>query len=187
MPRLPEVYQGQIIDDPKLLCPECMDQGVVFKGKTPAGLGTHRFRMHKVLGTSSTARGRQVQRAALAKPVVLKPATKATTTLRVPESEALQRLREFVDHLPIEYLECRQYNHAWTGHTVQSGRDGFQVTLRCLRCQSQATESLTRDGSRDGKRHIHYVEGYLARGMGRLTGRGRDIVRLAGVNRHLPG
>ncbi len=100
------------------------------------------------------------------------------------EKAATQRLLDFVADLPLEFLECRQYNHAWTGETVHSGKKQYQVTLRCLRCKSYAREVLLEDGSREGKRQIQYVEGYLAHGMGRLDGRGRSALRLEGVHRN---
>lgn len=107
----------------------------------------------------------------------------ARKRISAAEAATLKRLREFVADLPAEFLECRQYNHAWTGYTVESGKGQYTVTLRCLRCKSFAKEVLTQDGSREGKRHIQYVEGYLAHGMGRLDGDARAALRLEGVKR----
>lgn len=107
------------------------------------------------------------------------------TNIIAMERASLRRLRQFVADLPAEFLECRQYNHAWTGHTVTRGKKQYTVVLLCLRCKSHAREILSDDGSREGKRSIQYVEGYLAHGMGRLDGQARAALRLEGVHRNL--
>lgn len=95
----------------------------------------------------------------------------------VRETHDTRTLREFLDSLPTEYLECRRYRHAWTGETVGVKRSEYAVTLRCLRCKSSATETLSKRGHRKGRRVIHYVDGYLAKGIGRLTAEDNDLVR----------
>ena len=118
----------------------------------------------------------------------MKPRRRSTKVVSIKGSQvtaAERKLRDFVAHLPAEFIECRQYNHAWTGHTVETGRDRYTVTLRCLRCKSYAREILSRDGSREGKRSIQYVEGYLAVGMGRMTPQVRAAVRLESVHRQV--
>lgn len=115
-----------------------------------------------------------------------RPRLRNVVSIQAAEHRAAEkRLRAFVADLPAEFLECRQYNHAWTGYTVESGRKQYTVTLRCLRCKSFAREVLAQDGSREGTRTIQYVEGYLAHGMGRMTGEARSALRLEGVHRHV--
>lgn len=89
-----------------------------------------------------------------------------------------RRIEKFVADLPIEFLECRQFGHAWTASTVTKTGGRFEVTIRCLRCASYAVERLRSDGVRNGKRNIQYVEGYLSHGLGRLDGAARAALRL---------
>lgn len=92
-------------------------------------------------------------------------------------------LRDFLARQPAEFIECRRFGHAWTSETVAKRNRLFEVTIRCLRCRSTATEFLDSRGYRDGKRQIHYVEGYLAKGLGRVNAEVRAVVRLEAVAR----
>lgn len=94
-----------------------------------------------------------------------------------------RQMQRFVADLPTEFLECRQFGHAWTAHTVAKTGGRFEVTIRCMRCTSQAVERLRSNGLRNGKRNIQYVDGYLSHGMGRLDTSARAVLRLELANR----
>ena len=109
--------------------------------------------------------------------------TEPKTNVIAFEAASIRRLRQFAAALPAEFLECRQYGHAWTAYTVGRGKRTFEVTIDCMRCKSKAIETLDINGNREGNRRIRYVEGYLCHGMGRLDGRARAVLRLEGVHR----
>ena len=105
----------------------------------------------------------------------------ATLTI---DPKAMRAFQQWAATLPGAFLECRQYGHAWTGLTVATGRRNYEVTLRCMRCTSTASEVLSkRNGVREGRRKIAYVEGYLAHGLGPNTSEKRSFMRLEAAAR----
>ena len=89
----------------------------------------------------------------------------------------------FIQNLPPDYLECRQYGHAWGPHEVHVDQGIYDVTIQCSRCFSSAREVISRRGERLRKRSVRYSEGYLTKGLGRLDGDTRSMLRLEGVLR----
>jgi hypothetical protein len=117
-----------------------------------------------------------------------KSSAKKTTKSTRPRTKVTpinRKAKQFAEKLPAEFLECRQYRHAWSAHTVQTGKSTYTVTIRCLRCKSLATEVIDQTGQREGNRHINYAEGYLARGLGRMDGTALAAVRLENLHRQI--
>jgi hypothetical protein len=88
-----------------------------------------------------------------------------------------------LDRLPAGALDCRAYGHmfrpvdAWY---VPRGRGAVMQRLRCAGCGSERRLALARDGDVTASRY-DYPDGYLIKGMGRLTGSDRGRLRLAGL------
>jgi len=69
-----------------------------------------------------------------------------------------------------EQLLCRDIQHSWSPYTASRipGQRGFIRTLKCVRCGSKKTQTLSRDGFIVRSR-MAYPEGYLRPNEGRLT------------------
>lgn len=90
----------------------------------------------------------------------------------------------FAKSLPDPFLECRRFGHPWKAYTV--GKDGprFVETTICPRCQSTRTQVYDRGGMIvRGKGGTHYSDGYLAHGIGRITGEAKGLIRLEAMHR----
>lgn len=83
-----------------------------------------------------------------------------------------------------EVLECRVDGHMWrparaTHHTTYRY---YYVVQRCPRCLCERHTEMTERGTITA-RWITYADGYLCKGMGRIVGDGRDILRLSALTR----
>lgn len=100
-------------------------------------------------------------------------------------SVSLSRVEEFAEQLPDKYLHCRELGHLWrpwkAGHHPDGG---YTRTLRCTRCRTKREQELSERGMVMTSRYIH-PEGYLSEGIGRITGEGRGLLRLASIKRVL--
>lgn len=81
-----------------------------------------------------------------------------------------------------DHLLCRDLGHAWRPHQAQwvPQRRQFVETLRCTRCKGERARLLGEHGELLANRYT-YADGYLMHGLGRLTGDGRNMLRLAGL------
>jgi len=79
-------------------------------------------------------------------------------------------------------LQCRDFGHSWRPFDARwiPSRRQYDERLQCGRCKTLRVRLLD---SRGGQLAAHYVypDGYLVKGLGRLTGTDRDALRLAGV------
>ena len=80
-------------------------------------------------------------------------------------------------------LHCRTYGHGWTPSSVTRAGEGFVVRQRCPRCTNLRQQEMDSRGYATPWRYI-YSEGYLTKGLGRIGGDGRAVLRLAAL-RHL--
>jgi hypothetical protein len=87
-----------------------------------------------------------------------------------------------VKGMSLAFIQCRDYGHSWRPYSARwVPQDNAYVSeLQCQRCKSVRQRFLTRTGAMAGG-HYEYPDGYLVKGMGRLTGTDRDIVRLQSV------
>lgn len=95
------------------------------------------------------------------------------------------QVRAFAKHLPEAYLRCRQYGHNWDPFSAVKTGPRYDVTLDCERCHSKRRILLDSNGMLVKAPHTNYAEGYLAHGIGRLTGEAKGVIRLEGVRRIL--
>lgn len=89
----------------------------------------------------------------------------------------------FAKSLPDPYLECRRFGHPWKAYTVDKDGPRFVETTQCPRCESTRTQVLDRRGMIVGHANVNYSDGYLAHGIGRITGEAKGILRLEGMHR----
>lgn len=84
-----------------------------------------------------------------------------------------------------EVLQCRANNHAWSAFSApyNSKTKTYEVTQKCLRCESLRHCTLTDRGGMLKRWHITYAEGYLLVGMGRAVGDAKDALRFAATVR----
>jgi hypothetical protein len=83
-----------------------------------------------------------------------------------------------------DFLECRLYGHHWRPASAR-----FHDTYRywrivqvCPRCTSERVAELDGNGHVTSQA-IHYADGYLTDGIGRIVGSSRDTLRLATIQR----
>jgi len=86
-----------------------------------------------------------------------------------------------------EVLACRDTGHHWQHEDVAHiARDRYyRVQDVCPRCGMSRYREMSERG------HVYatsyaYPEGYLAKGLGRIAGEGKDMVRLASILREGP-
>jgi hypothetical protein len=90
-----------------------------------------------------------------------------------------------LDDMPENFLQCRDYLHAWKPYGARQNPDRtFTSTLRCNRCTTLKNRTINRHG------HVlsvtyDYPEGYTIAGSGRLDGDARDMIRLRSIMRQI--
>lgn len=102
---------------------------------------------------------------------------------RLGRMRAMRLVQTAPDVQP-EYLACRDFGHAWQPFTAtwNAAERSYFVQLRCARCLTLRARVLDRFGQQISNRY-EYAEGYLTKGLGRMTGAQRDALRLASVQR----
>jgi hypothetical protein len=84
--------------------------------------------------------------------------------------------------MDLEYIQCRDFGHSWRPSSARwvNAENAYETTLRCARCGTVRTRWLSRTGQQL-QSNYEYASGYTVKGLGRLSGSDRDIVRLASV------
>lgn len=85
------------------------------------------------------------------------------------------------------YLQCRDFGHSWRPYTASwlPEQRCYETQLRCQRCKTLRVRFIGQRGELL-RSNYDYTDGYIIKGMGRLTGTERDLVRLESVQRILP-
>ena len=76
--------------------------------------------------------------------------------------------------------ECRDWRHSWRPYRAWKIRGGFEEHRQCAVCGAVVVRLLDSRGYQTSRR-IQYPDGYVVKGMGRLTEDDRAELRLAGV------
>lgn len=94
-----------------------------------------------------------------------------------------EEVRDFAADLSDKYLECRDTGHIWRRRaaTWSNTLGEYRRVHRC-RCGCERTQRLSDKGAILSST-IHYPDGYLHSGMGRIVGEGRDALRLETMGR----
>ena len=111
------------------------------------------------------------------------PVTRRRTATEIAhEQEHLFDLDDALNKMNVDYLQCRDFGHSWKPHTARwiESQQHYESQLRCTRCGTLRTRLLSRTGAQVQGQYL-YSEGYLVKGMGRLTGGDRDKVRLRSI------
>ena len=92
-----------------------------------------------------------------------------------------------ISHMGLEFIQCRDFGHSWRPYSARwvPSDNCYESQLRCARCKTIRSRFLSRTGSQLSGNY-DYPEGYLTKGLGRLTGTDRDMIRLASVLAVLP-
>jgi len=85
---------------------------------------------------------------------------------------------------PTDYLDCRFMRHSWArGDAVHVVRlRYYRASYVCTRCGTRKILEISDSGASFAQTY-EYPDGYLAQGVGRIAGEGRDAIRLAAVLR----
>lgn len=99
-----------------------------------------------------------------------------------------KELRSAINGMSDEDLLCRDFGHSWRPFTARyiPQRRQYAETLMCGRCRTERVRLIGPRGELLANRYV-YAEGYLVKGMGRLTGTDRDALRLAALQTLLDG
>jgi hypothetical protein len=84
--------------------------------------------------------------------------------------------------MALEHVQCRDFGHSWRPFTARwlAKFNSYESQLICARCNTVRTRFLSRTGEQLSGGY-DYAEGYLVKGLGRLTGHDRDSIRLASI------
>ena len=77
----------------------------------------------------------------------------------------------------VDQLVCRDLQHAWDPYTASRQGRGYVRVLRCGRCGTVKTQTLSHDGFILGSR-MDYPKGYLRANEGRLSRMDRAALRV---------
>lgn len=117
-------------------------------------------------------------------------ATRGANALKLVSTEPhyadLGEVADFAEGLKETFLHCRELGHNWRPYTAKKRRakdgGGFIRTLRCTRCKTTREQEIDRTGMVQTNKYEH-PEGYLHKGMGRIVGEGRGLLRLESLKR----
>lgn len=93
-------------------------------------------------------------------------------------------LEKMLHELDDADILCRDLGHPWqpfSAKPIPGG--GFEQILRCPRCKTKKARFLDRSGCQVKRPPYEYRDGYLVKGVGRLSSADRDTVRLFSVTR----
>jgi hypothetical protein len=95
----------------------------------------------------------------------------------------LEEVADFAEGLPERFLYCREMGHNWRPQSAGRYKDGgFSRILRCTRCKTERHQEISQRGVVLSNKYVH-PEGYLHKGMGRIVGDGRGVLRLESIKR----
>lgn len=106
--------------------------------------------------------------------------------LRVAEVEHENNIEDIIDFahdLPERFLYCREMGHNWRPFSAGRYKDGgYLRILRCVRCKTERHQEISARGVILTSSYKH-PEGYLSKGLGRISGEGRGVLRLESIRR----
>lgn len=105
----------------------------------------------------------------------------ATTTTK-PKIASRSDVKAEAKKMADEYLSCRDVGHTWRQFRVVRVRGGYNRDLFCPTCKTNRHEFISRTGERLSSGYT-YPKGYQLKGLGRVIGEGRNIIRLESVVR----
>lgn len=91
-----------------------------------------------------------------------------------------EQVETAVQGMPAAHVHCRDFGHSWVPHTAARVGRGYEVIVRCTRCDTTRHRVLDRFGEVLTNSY-HYADGYLVEGLGRLNGTDRGTLRIASI------
>ena len=103
----------------------------------------------------------------------------------VAEADA-NEVEQWAHTLKQTWLLCRELGHTWKPFTARyvPEQRAYERTLRCPRCATERRQVLDGSGHVVSSSYVH-PDGYLHKGLGRVTGEGRDALRLESLHRFI--
>ena len=94
----------------------------------------------------------------------------------------LIEIQKAVAAMTLEHVQCRDFGHSWRPfHARWIPADNlYESQLRCSRCTTIRTRFLSRTGEQLSSGY-DYAEGYTTKGLGRLSGSDRNVIRLQSI------
>jgi hypothetical protein len=91
-------------------------------------------------------------------------------------------LDQAIGRMSDAHLHCRDYGHSWRPFAAAyvAAQRAYEQTLRCVRCRTLRHRVLDSHGQVVSSGYT-YAEHYLVKGMGRLVGEDRGLIRIASV------
>jgi hypothetical protein len=91
-------------------------------------------------------------------------------------------IEQHVEHWSTGVVMCRTYGHVWQpqGATWNPRYRIYFTSQVCPRCQCVRNSEVNERGHVLAS-WINYADGYLTKGLGRVAGDARDVVRLAAI------
>ena len=91
-----------------------------------------------------------------------------------------------IAEMPEAHLHCRDYGHSWRPFTARyvSDQRVYEQVLRCTRCRTRRERLLDGHGQVVSSQY-KYAARYVVKGMGRLVGDERGMIRLASIQADL--
>ena len=109
--------------------------------------------------------------------------TRRTPTRKAAPHEANPtEVETFAHGLSEAFLLCRELGHNWKPWTAAIADGGYERVLRCPRCRTERHQLLDSRGH-PVSGHYVYADGYQHKGLGRIVGEGREMLRLESVLR----
>lgn len=100
-----------------------------------------------------------------------------------PEYATPSSVEQFASTMPAEFVNCRgMTGHNWKPHDAKyiPKQKVHEAILRCVNCATRRIMVLDAVG-RVLSNSYAYPDGYQAKGLGRIAGDGRAVLRLASV------
>jgi hypothetical protein len=116
----------------------------------------------------------------------LLPTKPARTPLPKPAAPPVlsqEQVDTAIKSLPVQFLQCRDFGHTWRPlHARWVPQDNrYEAELKCPRCKTIRTRYLSSRGELLTNKY-EYEDGYqMPKGMGRLEGEERDLIRLTSI------
>lgn len=104
----------------------------------------------------------------------------AASGVRFVSADEAEKIAE---ELPDHFLMCRELPHAFMPFNATMDRHGIiERTLRCVRCQTRRIMGVNSANGEILFSKYEYPDGYLLKGVGRLSAEGRNVMRRASLS-----
>lgn len=101
---------------------------------------------------------------------------------KAPKVASREDVKHLAEELSEAYLHCRDYGHQWRmANAERKGRTRTR-TMFCPSCKYNKYQTFDSRGVLIEQKH-DYPEGYLIKGLGRIVGDTKGLIRLESIDR----